>query len=35
LTIAESVVKGFEPEPKISDFTIKKELDEGSFVTYI
>ena len=35
LPISESVKQGLEPEPKITDFTIKKELDEGSFVTYI
>ena len=31
LPIPESVAKGLEPEPKISDFTIKKELGAGSF----
>ena len=31
LPIPESVAKGLEPEPKISDFTIVKELGAGSF----
>ena len=31
LPISESVAKGLEPEPKISDFTIVKELGSGSF----
>ena len=31
LPISESVAKGLEPEPKISDFTILKELGSGSF----
>ena len=31
LQIPESVEKGLEPEPKISDFTIIKELGSGSF----
>ena len=31
LPITESVAKGLEPEPKISDFTILKELGSGSF----
>ena len=31
LPIPESVVKGFEPEPKITDFQIIKELGAGSF----
>ena len=31
LPIPESVAKGLEPEPKISDFTIIKELGSGSF----
>ena len=31
LQIPESVEKGLEPEPKISDFTILKELGSGSF----
>ena len=31
LPIPESVAKGLEPEPKIADFNIKKELGAGSF----
>ena len=31
LPISESVLKGLEPEPKISDFKILKELGAGSF----
>ena len=31
LPFSESVAKGLEPEPKITDFTIKKELGSGSF----
>ena len=31
LPIPESVAKGLEPEPKITDFTIEKELGSGSF----
>ena len=31
LPIPESVAKGLEPEPKITDFTITKELGSGSF----
>ncbi len=31
LPIPESVVKGYEPEPKITDFQIIKELGAGSF----
>ena len=31
LPIPESVLKGLEPEPKITDFTISKELGSGSF----
>ena len=31
LPIPESVAKGLEPEPKITDFTIEKELGAGSF----
>ena len=31
LPIPESVLKGLEPEPKITDFTITKELGSGSF----
>ena len=31
LPIPESVAKGLEPEPKITDFTIIKELGSGSF----
>ena len=31
LPIPESVLKGFEPEPKITDFTLIKELGVGSF----
>ena len=31
LPISESVKKGLEPEPKLSDFTIIKELGSGSF----
>ena len=31
LPITPSVLKGLEPEPKITDFTIIKELGEGSF----
>ena len=31
LPIPESVAKGFEKEPKITDFNIKKELGRGSF----
>ena len=31
LPISESVLKGLEPEPKITDFTITKELGSGSF----
>ena len=31
LPIPESVAKGLEPEPKITDFTIVKELGSGSF----
>ena len=31
LPIQESVLKGLEPEPKISDFDIIKRLEAGSF----
>jgi aurora kinase len=31
LPITQSVLKGLEPEPKITDFTLIKELGEGSF----
>ena len=31
LPISESVSKGLEPEPKIQDFIIKKEIGNGSF----
>ena len=31
LPIDEAVLKGLEPEPKISDFEILKELGAGSF----
>jgi aurora kinase len=31
LPVPESVLKGFEPEPKITDFTLIKELGVGSF----
>ena len=31
LPITQSVLKGLEPEPKITDFTIIKILGEGSF----
>ena len=31
LPISESVLKGLEPEPKIQDFKIKKEIGNGSF----
>ena len=31
LPISQSVSKGLEPEPKLSDFTIIKELGSGSF----
>ena len=31
LPISQSVLKGYEPEPKLSDFTIIKELGSGSF----
>ena len=31
LPISESVQQGLEPEPKITDFTISKELGAGSF----
>jgi len=29
--VPEPVLKGLEPEPKIGDFTILKELGSGSF----
>ena len=31
LPLSESVKQGLEPEPKIADFTITKELGAGSF----
>ena len=31
LNLSESVLLGLEPEPCISDFTVKKELGRGSF----
>ena len=31
LPITKSVLEGLEPEPKITDFTLIKELGEGSF----
>ena len=35
LPIPESVAKGLEPEPKIIDYKIIKELGAGSFGHYI
>ena len=31
LPIPETVLKGLEPEPKITDFTLLKEIGVGSF----